>query len=182
MFPTNSEGTFNDSQLFACANARLVAGPPIAADDATRRRCGKKAVNRLPRSLWQAPSIMPCTEYSMVKNNVRGIKDAFTDSATATPGAPAVAKNKYKHTVPRISAVDCRGKMNRFGAQEAKSAANNVQHGSAPEVPPIFSPSHNSAAERKMAEDADWIVGVGVISSSTLPVSSGSFPTLRRSF
>ena len=112
MLPTSNDGTINDFQLLACANATLVAGPPIAALEATNSRCGMNADESfdfdgksdslsclllflfLPHKRYPDHSIAPWILYKHVKNIVRGINDAFTLSATAIPGAPAVAKNR----------------------------------------------------------------------------------------
>lgn len=56
--PTNSEGTTNEFQLLAWAKATEVAGPPIAAEEATSNNRGSNE-RYFPQTLFNAHNISP---------------------------------------------------------------------------------------------------------------------------
>ena len=165
IFPTSNDGTINDFQSLACASATLVAGPPIAALEAINNRCGKNADANfvvffskfLPQNLYPSHNIIPWILYRLVKNIVNGSNAARTLSATAIPGAPAVAKNRYRQDVPRISDVFCIDEVkNRFGDHDANNTVSSVQHGNEPILNilvPRISPNHSNILDKNNTVD-----------------------------
>jgi len=149
MFPTRTEGITRDFQLFAFAKATLVAGPPIAALDATRSRCLQSGPSERPHSWCNPARISPCIVYKQVKKSPSGTTEAFTVSASLTPGAPAVAKNKYRNNVPNISDVSRSGPIQEFGTKDVKRTVTTEQIGNVADFPPNLSLRHSRTLEMK---------------------------------
>ena len=99
--------------------------------------------------------IAPWIEYKQDKNIVNGTSDVRTDCATAIPGEPAVAKNRYKATNPNSLAVlcICGVRMNDGGVHKTNSTVTIVHAGKLLPLPPIFSPIHRSTVERNKTID-----------------------------
>jgi hypothetical protein len=79
--------------------------------------------------------------YKTNKKEPMGRKDAFTESAMVTPGAPAVAKKRYKSEVPNVSPVDRSWDVGT-GKRDVNRMVSNVETGRAPDDPPSVSPNH----------------------------------------
>ena len=111
ILPTSSPGVTNASQPTDFANAAAVAGPPIAAEEATRSLCGATAI--LQNVLFNISSAsfltvdaacmisfllphktIPCVPYNIIRNDATDGKDFRIESFSLQPGAPAVAKNR----------------------------------------------------------------------------------------
>ena len=113
--------------------------------------------------------------YSKTEKIERGTSADDMDAATRIPGAPAVVKNRNKHTVPKISQVD----FKPFGSQllyfngrlgpriPAMMTANSVTTGIWADglwrsLLAINFPSHNNIEAEKKAKDMDSAVILGV--------------------
>lgn len=62
MFPTRMLGTTSELQPAVDAKAAAVAGPPMAAEEATSSRCITNAPTLLPQTAWIAANSIPCIE------------------------------------------------------------------------------------------------------------------------
>ena len=113
--------------------------------------------------------------YSKTEKTDNGNRADVMDAATRIPGAPAVVKNRNKHTVPKISQVDFKplgSHLLHFNGRlgpmiPAIMTANSVTTGMWADglwrsLLAINFPNHSNVEAEKKAKDMDSAVILGV--------------------